>query len=133
MSVGVTNDTSHAHLRCALDQAISDQAIRVGNPVQSTGDGKHTIMHAWHDLADTSADSSLVAQVCDVLAGLADNDTSFLGGDNGTERELSLTIFLFGARSLFGVEGAHLVGQVVNAGVDDGRGIFSRHVEGGRR
>lgn len=132
MSVGVANDTSHTHLWCALDQTVGYESVRIGNAVQRARDGKHAVMHARNDLADAGADSSLVAQVSHVLAGLANNDAGFLGGDNGTESELRLGVFLLGAGTILGgVERAHLIGNVVNAGVDGGGSIFGGHGGGG--
>lgn len=130
MSVGVGNYTAHAHLRRALDQAVGDKTVRVGDGDERSGDGEDAVMNARHDLANASADTSLVAKVGDVLAGLADDDTGFLGGDNGAKSELSLVVLFLGARVLgaVGVEARELVGHVVDAAVD-GRGlnILGRH------
>lgn len=83
MSVGVGDYTTHAHLRSALDKAVCDKAIRVGDRGKRPGDGEDAIVNTRHDLANASADTSLVAKVCDVLAGLANDNSGFLGGDNG--------------------------------------------------
>lgn len=104
MCVRVSNNTTHSHLRCALDQAVGHEAVRVGNTVQCTCDSKDTVMHTWNDLADTSANSSLVAQVRNVLACLADDNAGFLGCDNGAEGELGLTVLLVSARTILGVK-----------------------------
>ena len=42
-------------------------------------------MHARDDLADTSLDSSMVTDVCDILASLADDDPGILGANECTE------------------------------------------------
>lgn len=133
MSVGVAHDSAHAHLWSALDQTVGHESVRVGNTVQRARDGQDTVMHAWHDLADTSADSGLVAQVCDVLARLANDDAGFLGGDNGTEGELRLSVLFLGAGTILGVEGAHLLAKVVNARVDGWGNVFGGHGGGGSR
>jgi hypothetical protein len=53
---------------------------------------------ALDHLAHASTHSSLVAQVCNVLARLSDDHASLLGRDNGTERQLRLGVLLLSAR-----------------------------------
>ena len=115
MSVGVCDDTAHAHLRRALDQAVGDKAIGVGNGGERASDGKNAVVNARDYLANAGADSGHVANVGDVLASLANDYASFLGGDDSAQSNLGLVVLLFGARVLgaVGVEGAELVGDVV--------------------
>jgi hypothetical protein len=130
VSVGVSDYTSHAHLRRALDQAIGDKTIRVGNGSKRSSDGKNTIVDTRNNLANTGTDASLVAKIRYVLSGLADDHTSFLRGDYGTKSKLSLVVLFLGARVLgaVGVERAELVGDVVNTAVDRRRlDVLGRH------
>lgn len=130
VSVGVGDDTTHAHLGCALDQAVRNKAVSVSNGCERSSDSEDTVVDAGNNLADTSANTSLVAKVGDVLAGLANDHTGFLGSDDGTESELSLVVLFLGARVLgtIGVERAKLVGDVVNTAVDGRRlDVLGRH------
>jgi hypothetical protein len=130
VSVGVCDDTAHAHLRRALDQAVGDKAIGVGNGSERASDGKNAVVNARDDLANAGADSGLVAKVGDVLASLANDHAGFFGGDDSAQSNLGLVVLLFGARVLgaVGVEGAELVGDVVNTAVDMRRlDVFGRH------
>lgn len=133
MGVGVGDYTTHAHLRCTLDKAVRDEAIRIGDRGEGSSDSQDAVVDARDDLANAGADTSLVAQVSDILAGLANDDAGFLGGDDSAQSELGLVVLLFGARVLVlvGVEGTELVGDVVNTAVE-GRGldVLGRH---GRR
>jgi hypothetical protein len=130
VSVGVCDDTAHAHLRRALDQAVGDKAIGVGNGGKRASDGENAVVDARDDLANAGADSGLVAEVGDVLASLANDHAGFLGGDDSAQSDLGLVVLLFGARvlSTIGVEGAELVGDVVDTTVDmRGLDVFGRH------
>jgi hypothetical protein len=137
VSVGVGDDTTHAHLGSALDQAVRDEAVSISNGCERSSNGEDTIVDAGDNLADASANTSLVAKVGDVLSGLANDHTSFLGSDDGTESELSLVVLFLGARVLgaVGVERAKLVGDVVNTAVNGRRldvlGRHGRKSEGG--
>ena len=130
VSVGVGDYTTHAHLGCALDQAVRDKAISISNGCEGSSNGEDTVVDAGDDLADASANTSLVAKVGDVLAGLANDHTGFLGSDDGAESELSLVVLLLGARVLgaVGVERAKLVGDVVDTAVNGRRlNVLGRH------
>jgi hypothetical protein len=88
-------------------------------------------VNALHYLADTSAYASLVAQVSDVLACLANDDTSFLGGDDCAKCELRLGVLLLGARSgisclAINVQALELIGDRI--GIASGvLGVFGGH------
>lgn len=84
MCVRAGDDSTHAHLRCTLDQAICHKPVCLCNAVQRTRDGQHAVVHTRDDLADTSSDTGLVAQIRDVLACLANDHAGLLGGDNRT-------------------------------------------------
>jgi hypothetical protein len=130
VSVGVCDDTAHAHLRRALDQAVGNKAIGIGNRSERASDGENAVVNARDDLANAGADSGLVAKVGDVLASLANDHAGFLGGDDSAQSDLSLVVLLLGARvlSTIGVEGAELVGDVVDTTVDmGGLDVFGRH------
>lgn len=131
MRVWVCYNSTHAHLWRTVDQTVGDETIRIGDVAQCAGDGQDAVVGAGHDLANASADTRLVPEVGDVLAGLADDDAGFLGGDNGTDGELGLGVLFVGAGLVVGVEPAKLVGEIVHAGVHGGRdGIFGRHFGG---
>jgi hypothetical protein len=133
VSVGVCDDTAHAHLRRALDKAVGNKAIGVGNGGERASDGENAVVNARDDLANAGADSGFVAKVGDVLTSLADDHTGFLGGDDSAQSDLGLVVLLLSTRVLgaIGVEGAELVGDVVNTAVDMRRlDVFGRH---GRR
>ena len=57
----------------------------LGYTFDGTADGEDAFVHTWDDLANTSLDTSLVAEVSDVFACLADDDASILGADESTE------------------------------------------------
>ena len=61
MGVGVSSDATHAQLGRAFQQAVGDQAVRIRDAAQVARHGEHTIMHTLNDLADTSANASLIA------------------------------------------------------------------------
>ena len=130
MSVGVGNNTTHAHLRCALDQTVRNKAIGISDGSERSSDSEDTVVNAGDNLADASANTSLVAKVGDVLAGLANDHTGLLGSDDGTESELGLVVLLLGARvlSTVSVERAKLVGDVVDTAVNGRRlDVLGRH------
>lgn len=85
--------------------------------MQGTSNGQHTVVNTRDHLAHTSLDTSLVAQVSDILTGLADNNTRFLGGDDGAKSQHGLGIFFFGLGSDLDVT---LVDKIVHGLVDDG-------------
>jgi hypothetical protein len=130
VSVWVGDYASHAHLRGALDQAVGDETICISNGSERSSNGKDTIVNARNDLANASTDTSLVAKISDVLAGLANNHTGLLGGDDGTQSELSLVVLFLSARVVISVDSAELLGEVVNVAVDRRRlDVLGRHCE----
>lgn len=96
-------DAAHAHGRCTFQQCAGDNHVRLRDGVASTSDGQDAVVNALHDLADSSLDSSLIAQLGDILATLADDDTSFFGGYDGAQSQLGLSILLVGSRRRFSV------------------------------
>jgi hypothetical protein len=91
------DNAAHAHCRCAVKQTFGNQAVRLGNTRQAAGDGQNTVVDALDDLADSSADASLIAQISNVLASLAYDDTRLFRRDNGTQGELRLGVLLLSA------------------------------------
>jgi len=81
-----------------------------------------------YDLADACANTSLVTEIGNILACLANNDTSFLGRDNGTKSQVCLVVFLGCAlRSIFStVDAANAVCDLVDSRVV--LSFFGRHV-----
>lgn len=95
-SIGI-DETTHAHLWCTIEQRLGDLAVGASDIVKRSSDGENTIVNTLNDLADSSADLCLLAEVCNIPALLADNDTCFLGGDNGSHGQGLGGILLFGA------------------------------------
>jgi hypothetical protein len=75
----VVDDSSHAHLGNTLQQTLCDHAICLGDATERACDGQDTIMYTRHNLGNAGTNASLIAQVSDILSGLANDDTSFLG------------------------------------------------------
>lgn len=96
-------DAAHAHGRCTLQQCASDNHVRLRDGVASTSDGQNAVVNALHDLAYSGLDSSLVAQLGDILATLADDHTGFFGGHNSAQSQLGLGILLVGPRRRFSI------------------------------
>lgn len=86
MSSIALDDAAHAHGRRTLEKSSSDNGIGARNGITAASNGENAIMDALDDLADAGLDSSFVSKIGDILAGLANNDASFLGRDNGSER-----------------------------------------------
>lgn len=118
VSVGVGGNTTHTQLRDTLEEAVGDLSISSSDGVQTAEDGQDTVMDTGNDLADTSTNASLVAQVCDVLASLANDDACFLRGDDGSQGELGNGIVVVGAgRGVVGIEAAKRLGDIVEGGI----------------
>jgi hypothetical protein len=134
MSAVGADDTAHAHGRGAFEQALSNQAICLGDAREATSDGQDAVVDALNNLADAGAHTSLIAQVSDVLARLADDDSGLLGRDNGTQGELRLGVLFFSARGSFAlaidVEAFELVGDAAGVLAGAGLGLFGGHVVG---
>lgn len=96
MGAVVLDNTAHTHGRSALKQSFGDDCVGSRDGFATPGNSEDAVVHALNNLAHTGLDASLVAQVCDILATLANNDTSFLGGDNGSEGQVGDGVFLVG-------------------------------------
>lgn len=130
VSAVAANNTAHTHVRCTFKQTLGDVVISLAKTRQTSLDCENTVVNARNDLADTSSYTSLVAEISDVLAGLANDDTSFLGRDNGTKGQFLIGILLFGTLgdilAIVGGKVAEALGKVVswrNAGST----VLSRH------
>lgn len=119
MSSIVGDNATHAHLRSTLHQALSNNRISSGGSLQGTGDGQDTVMDTGNNFADASFDTSLVTQVSDIFTGLANDDTRFLGRDDGAQSQHRLSVLFFGLGSNLDVA---LVDQ---AHVDIGHGLVN--------
>lgn len=97
MSVRVGDYSSHADSRSALNQTIGDETISIGDAVERASDGQDAIMHAGYHLTDAGPDTSLLAQIGDVLTCFANDDTGLFGRDDGSQCELCGAVFLLGA------------------------------------
>jgi hypothetical protein len=63
--------------------------------LEFTGNCQDPVVDTWHNLANASLYTSLVAQISNILACLADDHASLFGRNNGTERQLGLRVFSF--------------------------------------
>lgn len=88
------NNTTHSHHWSTLNESLGDNGIGLGDGIATTRDGQDAVVDTLDDLGDTGLDASLIAKVGNVLASLADDNTSLLGGDDGTESELLLGVLL---------------------------------------
>lgn len=127
MSSIALDDAAHAHGRGTLEEGTRDNGISAGNGVAATGNGEDTIMDTLDDLADAGLDSSLVAEVGDILAGLANDDASLLGGDNSAERQLSLSVFLVRLRGGFAIRAEAVVHLELIHGVEELVAVGGKH------
>lgn len=128
------DQSAHAHRRCAVEEALSHQAIRLGDARETASDREHAVVDALDDLADASAHTSLVAQVSDVLARLAYDHAGLFRGDNGTEGELRVGVLLLSARGSIclavNVQAVELLGDTAGILAGTGLGLFGGHVVG---
>lgn len=134
MSSIALDNATHAHGGSTLEESAGDNGIGAGNGVATSGDGEDAVMDSLDDLGDASLDAGLVAEISDILAALANNDTGLLGRDNGAEGELGLGVLLIrlrgglavGAEAVLHLEVVHRVHEVV--GAVGGEDILGRHV-----
>lgn len=84
-------------------------------------------MNTLDHFANASFDASLFAEVSNILASFADDDTGFFGRNNGAEGQLRLRVLFFSlglfVSSITHVELVHAIGKagVVNVVGIDGR------------
>ncbi len=119
MSAVALDDAAHAHGRGTLEESAGNDGVGSGDGVAFTGDGEDAIMDALNDLADTGFHTSLVTEVSDVLAAFSNDDTSLLGGDDGAERQLGLSVFLVRLRGGLPVRAKALLHLELIHGIDD--------------
>lgn len=94
MSAVALDDTTHSDGGRTFEESSSNDGISPRDGITATSDGENSIMDTLNDLADAGFHTGLVTKVSNVLAALSNNDTRFLGGNNGTQGHLSLSIFL---------------------------------------
>lgn len=130
MSAIAANNTAHTHVRCAFKQTLSDVVVSLAKARQTSLDCENTVVNARNNLADPSSYTSLISEISDILAGLANDDASFLGGDNGTKGQFLVGILLFGTLgdilAIVGGEVTEALGKVVS-GRNAGGPVLSRH------
>ena len=126
------DQSAHAHLGCAIEQALGDEPVCFGDAAQAARDGQHAVVNTLNNLAYASADASLIAEVRDVLACLPYDNSCFFGRDNGAQGELRLGVLFFGARDYVDVvafierEAIELLGDAISI-MDSLLGFFGRH------
>lgn len=79
--------------------STSDDSISLRDGLASAGDGEDPVVNTLDNLADASLHTSLVSEISDVLASLANDHTGLLGGNDGTKGKLGLGVLLFSAGS----------------------------------
>lgn len=84
----------------AVQQRLGDHGVRPRNTLEGTSDSQDTVVDTGDNLADASLDASLLAEISNILARLADDDSGLLGGNDGADGELRGGILLLGAGSL---------------------------------
>lgn len=94
MSAVALDDATHSDSGRTFEESASNDGVSSRDGITATSDGEDSIMNTLNNLADASFHASLVTQVSNVLATLSNNDTRFLGGNNGAQGQLSLSIFL---------------------------------------
>jgi len=129
MSPIVIDDTTHANLRNTLEQSLGNDAIGLGDTTHGTIDGKNTVMDTWNDLGNTSAHTSLIAQIGHVLAAFSNDNASLFGRDDSAQGELLGGVLLLGTSAYVTVinvvveaSTTEVLGDVVKHG-----GILGRH------
>lgn len=93
-AVGI-DETAHAHLGCTVEERLGDLAIGASDIVERPSNGENTVMNTLNDLADSSADLGLLAEICNIPALLSNYDTGLLGRDDGTHGQGLCGILLF--------------------------------------
>lgn len=89
MRVRIRYDTTHANSWGSLQETIGNKTVGVGDSIQWSSDSQYPVVNARYNLADACSNSSLLAQVGDVLSCLANDNASFFGRDDCTKCELS--------------------------------------------
>ena len=101
--------STHAHHRRPLEQTLCDDGVGFCQTVQRAGDGQDPVRNALDHLAHSCLDASLVAKIGHVLPGLADDDASLFGRDDGTQSQLGLGVLLLGPGSRLAVRSQAII------------------------
>ena len=113
----VRDNAAHTHLRGTFQKTLCHDRIGSSERAQLTSDCQDTVMDARNYLAHAGLDAGLIAQVSNVLSGLADDHTGLLGRDDSTQSQLRDRVLLLGLERGFQVT---LVGKVVAEGIGHG-------------
>lgn len=130
MSSVVLDDTTHTDDGCALKEGSGNNGVCARNGIAAAGDGEDSVMDALNNLADASLYAGLITEISDVLAALSNDDTGFLGGNNGAQGQLSLGIFFVRLRGELAVGAESLVHLQLVHGVDDVAAIGRKDILG---
>lgn len=130
MSAVALDDTTHSDGGSTFKESSSNDGISPRDGITATSDGENSIMNALNDLADAGFHTSLVAQVSNVLATFSNNDTRFLGGNNGAQGKLSLSVFLVRLRGKLSVGAKSFVHFQLIQRVDDITAIGRKQILG---
>jgi hypothetical protein len=113
------HNAAHTHGGRSLKKGAGDNGIGPRHRVATASNGQDTIMYTLYYLADASLDAGLVSEVCNVLSALSNDDASFLGRDNGAQRQLGLGILLVRLRGGLAIRSQPIVHLKVIQAVDE--------------
>lgn len=132
VSAIVRDDTSHAHSRSTFEKSTSDNSVGARDGVAATRDSQDTVVNALNNFADASFDASFVTEVCDVLATLSNNDTGFLGRNDGSKGKLGLGVFFVRLRGGFAIRAEAVFDSQIVQRIDDIVAVGRKNVLGSR-
>lgn len=116
VSVLGRDDATHANSWGAFEKGPSDNSVRLGDGVAATGNGQDAVMNTLDNLANSGLDASLITEIGDVLAALANDHTSLLGGHDSSQSKSGLGVFFVGSGSRLAI-GAEALLVVVDVEV----------------
>ena len=118
MSAVSLNDAAHPHRRNPFEKGTRDDGVGLCDRLATAGDGEDAVVDALDDFADTGLNTGFIAEVCNILASLADDNTGLLRRHDCAQRQLGLRIFFVGLGDDFAVGAEavvidlHMVGEI---------------------
>lgn len=128
MSAVALDDAAHADSGCALEKSPGNDGVGPRDGITASSDGEDTVVNALDDLANTGFYASFITEVGNILAALSNDNTSFLGGNNGAQSQLSLGIFFVRLRGELAVGAKSLVHLQLVQRVHDVAAIGRKHI-----
>ena len=124
------DDTTHTNDGGAFEEGSGNNGVGARNGIAPAGDGENSVMNALHNLANASFYAGFITEVSDVLAAFSNDDTGFLGGNDGAQGQLSLGIFFVRLRGELAVGAESLVHLQLVHGVHDVDAIGRKEILG---